>query len=207
MSPVPTLGWGSPRLQGCRTIFTEISLILWGGEEKTQTLQESARCSASTGCQLLALLVSLELLRGKRGQLGSLSRDEANPLTSRAERRWIFFFLDPRLVLPPGFACPLRARRGVSPWCHRAKLGAQTCHLPPCFQLGLAPGLGRCRGGRNICQTIPPAPLRAVCCSCNSSPVPSSRILCTTCHILTCSFTHPFCREKTASRFKAAGTR
>lgn len=80
-----------------------------GGEEKTQTLKESVRCSASTGCQLLALLVSLEqeLLRGKRGQLGSLSRDKANPLINRAERRWNFFPdppQDPRLVLPLGFA-------------------------------------------------------------------------------------------------------
>lgn len=80
-------------------------------EAKAPSLRESAEpSSSSTGsAQLFAFLISLELdlLGGKRGQLGNLSHNKANPLTNRAERKWRFFLdllQDPRLVLPLGFA-------------------------------------------------------------------------------------------------------
>lgn len=157
MSPVPTLGWGSPRLQGCRTIFTEISLMLWGGEEKTQTLQESARCSASTGCQLLALLVSLELLRGKRGQLGSLSRDEANPLTSRAERRWIFFS-GPEVSAASGVCLPFACQA----WCFtlvpQSQAGGTDLPLASLLPAGLGPRAGSLQRGEEYLSDYSSSP-------------------------------------------------
>jgi len=74
--------------------------------QKSPLREPAETSSKSTGsAQLLSFLISLEqdLLRGKRGQLGNLSHDKANPLTNMAERKWSFFPdapQDPSLMLP-----------------------------------------------------------------------------------------------------------
>lgn len=129
--------------------------MLWGGERK----HKHSRSQRDAQPAQFALLVFLEpeLLRGKRGQLGSLSGDEANPLTSRAERRWIFVS-GPEVSAASGVCLPLACQARCFTLVPQSQAGGTD--LPPASLLpaGLGPGAGSLQRGEEYlsgCSSSP----------------------------------------------------